>query len=647
MRKILFVAQSCYLDDSTGAAVATRAMAEALAHRGFAVEALSGTMLDVDTDPADWLASRGFAFEAFEGGSLTLDSRGLRADVPRHHRLVHGGVSVTLHHGPTSRLHEPDEAEREEFLRLYSAILERFRPDVLVNFGGDALADEVRTRARARGAAVVFVLHNLSYAFADPFATADVVTVPSRFAAEYYGKTLGLECTVLPNLVDPRRVRVEGRDPRFLTFVNPSYEKGVYAFARIADELGRRRPDIPILVVESRGTERIVADCGLDLRGHGTVHFMGHAHDPRQFWGVTRIALMPSLGAETQGLAAMEAMTNGIPVIASDRGALPETLGGAGGVLPLPDRLTPATRFLPTAEEVAPWVEAIIRLWDDEALYRELGGRARSESRRWDPEVLEPRYVRFFEDVRPRRGAAATPPARCVKSVALVPHLDGIQWECEEGLRRLEEAGVRVVRRRGCSAIDVARNEMASEALHDGAESILFIDADIGFEPPDALRLLGRPEPVVAGIYAKKSRRELASRFADDVAEVVFGDRARGLYPLKYAAAGFLRIRHEALRLLIERLALPLCNTKWGRGCWPFFQPMIVEDDDDGLHYLGEDWAFSHRLRQVGITPMGDTSIRLWHYGHHPFGWEDAGTDHPRYETFVYDLRGTPRPDGP
>jgi Glycosyltransferase Family 4 len=216
VRRVLFVTQSCYLDDSGGAAVAMRAAAEALARRKFAVDALTGTMLDlhVDVAPADWLAGRGLVSEASNGGSWTLDSSGLRAEMPRHYRLRHGGVSLTLHPSPTSRLHEPDEAERDEFLLLYSAILERFRPDVLVNFGGDALAHEVRTRARAMGATVVFALHNLSYAFADPFTTTDAVIVPSRFAAEYYRRTLGLECTVLSNLVDLGRVRVEDRDPR-------------------------------------------------------------------------------------------------------------------------------------------------------------------------------------------------------------------------------------------------------------------------------------------------------------------------------------------------------------------------------------------------------------------------------------------------
>jgi hypothetical protein len=218
----------------------------------------------------------------------------------------------------------------------------------------------------------------------------------------------------------------------------------------------------------------------------------------------------------------------------------------------------------------------------------------------------------------------------------LVPHLGGIVWECEQALRALETEGVRVVRREGCSAIDVARNEMASEALHDGAESILFIDSDIGFAPLDALRLLARPEPVVAGMYAKKGRRELASRFADGIEEVVFGASAFGLYPLKYAAAGFLRVKAATLRRMVEALDLPRCNTRWGRGSWPFFQPLAVPDGEGGWHYLGEDWAFSHRLGQVGVTPLADTSIRLWHFGRHAFGWEEAGAGTPRFETYRY-----------
>ncbi|HEX8203589.1 MAG TPA: glycosyltransferase, partial [Isosphaeraceae bacterium] len=407
-RRILFASHACYLDDSNGAAVASRALMQALARRGCAVAVVSGTMLDreEEVEPAAWIAARGERFEAVVNQAWTFDAGGVRPEVPDHFRLSVRGVPVTLHRGPTTRPHEPDDAEGREFLQLFDAVAARFRPEVVVGYGGSRLARAVFARARAAGAATVFVLHNFGYRSAEPFADVDAIVVASRFAAERYREALGLECIVLPNPVDFDRVRVEQPEPRFVTFVNPATEKGVFAFARIADELGRRRPDIPLLVVEGRGGEATLAACGLDLRAHGNLYVMPSTADPRAFWRVTRLCLVPSLCWENQPLVAVEAMLNGIPVLGSDRGGLPETLGRAGVVLPLPAWLTPSSRAVPTAAEVAPWIEAIVRLWDDADLYAERRRLARDEARRWAPEVLEPRYARFFTELRSEPAAS-------------------------------------------------------------------------------------------------------------------------------------------------------------------------------------------------------------------------------------------------
>ena len=105
---------------------------------------------------------------------------------------------------------------------------------------------------------------------------------------------------------------------------------------------------------------------------------------------------MPSLWRESLGRVAVEAMANGIPVLASDRGALPETLGDAGFVFTIPERCTPSSGVVPTAQEVAPWVAAIERIWDDPVLEARQHALAKVEARRWDSKRVSQQYADFF-----------------------------------------------------------------------------------------------------------------------------------------------------------------------------------------------------------------------------------------------------------
>lgn len=213
-------------------------------------------------------------------------------------------------------------------------------------------------------------------------------------------------------------------------------------------------------------------------------------------------------------------------------------------------------------------------------------------------------------------------PASTGKSVVLVPYYSAIEKECEEGLRALVKAGI-ALSRFSLSAIDLLRSAMLSHAFREGYDAMLFIDSDIGFDPADALRILARPEPVVAGVYMHNKGRDFAGTFARGVNKVVFGPGAPGLYPMIYAPTGFLRIRAEVLQRMIDELKLPECH--WGRikGIYPFFLPLCVPDGRGGTRYLTEDYAFSHRLGQIGITPMADTTIKLFHYKKHGFSYAD------------------------
>jgi hypothetical protein len=234
------------------------------------------------------------------------------------------------------------------------------------------------------------------------------------------------------------------------------------------------------------------------------------------------------------------------------------------------------------------------------------------------------------------------------RAVILVPFASAIMPPCERALEELERRGYEVRRVGGYAAIDQGRNQMATDALLDGYEETIWIDADVEFHPDAIERLRSHQLPIACGIYPQKGRRAIASHIMPDTPKMVFGKEG-GLSEILYAGAGFLLIRREVYLTVQDRLQLPVCNERFGSPMIPFFQPML-RPCDDGYWYLAEDYAICERCRQAGYKIVADTTIRLWHIGHHAFGWEDAGTERKRFETFVlnFDSHGEPvRPDGP
>ena len=188
---------------------------------------------------------------------------------------------------------------------------------------------------------------------------------------------------------------------RFVTFVDPSPAKGSLLFARLADMLGSRRPDIPILVVQSAtsagGLNTIP---GLDFTRYPHIMAAPATPRPADFFALTRILLVSSTVAECFGRVAAEALVNGIPPLVSDRGGLPETVGEGGTVIPLPAWLTPQASDLPSVAEVRPWFEAVCDLWDNPSAYVAASDRARAEGlARYHESVMRRRYLDYFESL--------------------------------------------------------------------------------------------------------------------------------------------------------------------------------------------------------------------------------------------------------
>jgi glycosyltransferase involved in cell wall biosynthesis len=224
-----------------------------------------------------------------------------------------------------------------EFDELLDRALETECPDVVLTYGSSEQEIVRRARIRARGCRVVLSVHNHAYRSSRSFEEVDVVLTPTRSLTEHYRRLLHRDSIPVPMAVDTADIEAPVRQPVFYTFVNPTELKGVHLFVRLLSACQEKLPDVMFLVVESRGSAvdlaRAGSECGVNLARLTNFRIARNTTRPASFFAVTRVLLVPSL-IEAGARIAVEAMINGIPVIASDRGGTPETVGTGGFILP-------------------------------------------------------------------------------------------------------------------------------------------------------------------------------------------------------------------------------------------------------------------------------------------------------------------------
>jgi hypothetical protein len=181
------------------------------------------------------------------------------------------------------------------------------------------------------------------------------------------------------------------------------------------------------------------------------------------------------------------------------------------------------------------------------------------------------------------------------------------------------------------SLITRARNRIVTNFLHQPEYThILFIDADIVFDPETVLRYLAFNKDLVAGIYPIKNLnlRELRRLPIDDdrAAEAASYSYSSEVSPeqgeppvdgfarVEYAAGGFMMIRRQALEAMAAHY--PELHYKEDftgpetAVSYAFFDTMIHA----GL-FLPEDYSFCRRWRDMGGEVWGDLLSRFDHIG--------------------------------
>jgi hypothetical protein len=171
------------------------------------------------------------------------------------------------------------------------------------------------------------------------------------------------------------------------------------------------------------------------------------------------------------------------------------------------------------------------------------------------------------------------------------------------------------------SLISRARNTLTAKFLHNKESThLMFIDADIGWEPWHLLVMLNAQKDVIGGLYPMKS---LPVKWCVNGFEGAQVSEDGTLQEVSKTGTGFMLIKREVFEKLNAHPATkPFINDI---GLPPELNPYMKTYFDTAVRenrYYSEDWTFCENWRDLGGQVWVDKRVLLKHTGTYVFDFQ-------------------------
>lgn len=226
---------------------------------------------------------------------------------------------------------------------------------------------------------------------------SDHVTAVSHFLAKETKEVFGLDrdIQVIYNFVDSERfvrivdpsVRARFAQPDEALIVHVSNfrpvkrtEDVIATFAKISSEYPAR------LLMVGDGPERArVFDLAREMGVIGRIQFLGSFPDVQTVLGIADLFLLPSSN-ESFGLAALEAMSCEVPVVASNAGGIPEVVDHG------------VTGYMADVGDTDNMAHYALKILQDQDLHVKMSKAARETAvTRFHPRLIVPQYLEAYQ----------------------------------------------------------------------------------------------------------------------------------------------------------------------------------------------------------------------------------------------------------
>ncbi len=193
----------------------------------------------------------------------------------------------------------------------------------------------------------------------------------------------------------------------------------------------------------------------------------------------------------------------------------------------------------------------------------------------------------------------------------------------------------------GASLIQYARNQLIREFLEDpGNTHLMWIDADVGFDPRAIVQLYERGKDVIGGVYPMKCMP------IEWPYEPMPGEQTAVMHRAKILPGGFMLCSRKAVQAVAD--AAPMYWHYMQGMRFPTKHVMDLTLEDKTL--LGEDVILCRKFQQAGFDVWCDPQIAFSHTG--KFEWRgvlakaiEQGSGQPRIAPhLIQDLRNETDP---
>lgn len=155
------------------------------------------------------------------------------------------------------------------------------------------------------------------------------------------------------------------------------------------------------------------------------------------------------------------------------------------------------------------------------------------------------------------------------------------------------------------SLVQYARNYLVQQFLADESYThLMWIDADVGFDPRAIMQLLNHEKDVIGGVYPVKTTPATFPYEPE-------GEWSADLHKAKVLPGGFLLCSRHAIETVAKSVPWYLLTHAGQENMTPHVFDLVLENE----RLLGEDIIFCRRMRDLGFDVWVDPDINFTHSG--------------------------------